>query len=244
MKSFSHLSTAAVLVAAVLLPAAGTCAQDRTSYEDRLVARSDGSYVYRARRGYDPLVAQVQSILVQKDIYHHRHHNQVDGIFGEETRHAVEDFQRLGGLPATGMLDSATLQALGLIGGDGEESEVARRTPSAAAAAPTPARAPAADEVLTPEDVAFILKVTEADVIELIRTNKLPAKKIGANWRVLRSAVDTFFRSVDPVEEEEAEDNSAMPQQRQSEAEAGKHDHDHDHDHDDAVSGKKPDHKH
>jgi excisionase family DNA binding protein len=59
-----------------------------------------------------------------------------------------------------------------------------------AAASGAPA-APA--ELLAPADVAKALGVPEADVMAIIEAGELPAKKIGASYRVKRSALDEFL---------------------------------------------------
>jgi excisionase family DNA binding protein len=58
-----------------------------------------------------------------------------------------------------------------------------------AAAAPP---APVAD-LLAPADVAKALGVPEADVMAIIEAGELPSKKIGASYRVKRSALDEFL---------------------------------------------------
>ncbi len=63
------------------------------------------------------------------------------------------------------------------------------------AAAPVPA-APAATglpELLNPAQVAQALGVTEADVMAIVDSGDLPAKKIGASVRIKRSALDEYL---------------------------------------------------
>jgi excisionase family DNA binding protein len=48
-------------------------------------------------------------------------------------------------------------------------------------------------ELLTPADVARRLSVTEPDAIALIESGELPAKKIGASYRVKRSELDAYL---------------------------------------------------
>jgi excisionase family DNA binding protein len=57
----------------------------------------------------------------------------------------------------------------------------------------SPAQAPAL-EVLSPTDVARVLKVSEADVIASLEAGDLKGKRIGSQWRVTRSAVEQFLR--------------------------------------------------
>ena len=67
----------------------------------------------------------------------------------------------------------------------------------AAGAAPQAASAPApaapAVELLAPADVAKILGVAEADVMAIITSGELKAKKIGASYRVTRAALDAYL---------------------------------------------------
>ena len=56
------------------------------------------------------VIANVQSQLQQSGYYN----GELDGQFGPETRRALLDFQRDNGLPVTGEIDEATLDALGL----------------------------------------------------------------------------------------------------------------------------------
>jgi excisionase family DNA binding protein len=48
-------------------------------------------------------------------------------------------------------------------------------------------------ELLTPAEVAQALGVSEADVLAVIASGELVAKKIGASWRVKRSALDAYL---------------------------------------------------
>jgi len=52
----------------------------------------------------------------------------------------------------------------------------------------------AALDVLTPAQVAAVLKVSEADVIASLESGDLKGKRIGSEWRVARGAVDAFMR--------------------------------------------------
>jgi len=58
--------------------------------------------------------------------------------------------------------------------------------PAAAAAAPVV-------EMLAPADVAKLLNVPEADVVSLILSGELKAKKIGSSYRVTRAALDAYL---------------------------------------------------
>jgi excisionase family DNA binding protein len=48
-------------------------------------------------------------------------------------------------------------------------------------------------ELLSPADVAKVLNVTEQDVMAIIQSNELAAKKIGAAYRIKRSALDEYL---------------------------------------------------
>ena len=53
---------------------------------------------------------------------------------------------------------------------------------------------PGASDVLSPDQVAKILNVAEADVVASLQSGDLKGKKIGSQWRVSRAAVDQFLR--------------------------------------------------
>jgi excisionase family DNA binding protein len=55
------------------------------------------------------------------------------------------------------------------------------------------ALAQSALDLLSPGDVANILKVSEGDVIATIESGELRAKKIGSTYRITRAALDEFF---------------------------------------------------
>jgi excisionase family DNA binding protein len=68
--------------------------------------------------------------------------------------------------------------------------------PAAGAAAPkgsvaVPSGAPG--ELLSPADVAQALGVPESDVMTIIESGELSAKKIGASYRIKRSALDEYL---------------------------------------------------
>jgi excisionase family DNA binding protein len=48
-------------------------------------------------------------------------------------------------------------------------------------------------ELLTPQEVAGVLGVGEADVIAILESGELKGKKIGATYRVKRSALDEYL---------------------------------------------------
>jgi excisionase family DNA binding protein len=64
----------------------------------------------------------------------------------------------------------------------------------AAGATPAPPAA-AIPELLSPADVAKALGVTEADVLSSLADGSLKGKRIGATWRITRSALDEFLKS-------------------------------------------------
>jgi excisionase family DNA binding protein len=61
---------------------------------------------------------------------------------------------------------------------------------SAAAVSTAPKGLP---ELLTPEQVAEALAVSEADVLAIIEAGELPAKKIGSSYRVKRTALQAYL---------------------------------------------------
>jgi excisionase family DNA binding protein len=63
---------------------------------------------------------------------------------------------------------------------------VAQAKPAAAASVVVP-------DLLTPEDVAKTLGVPESDVMAVIQSGELPAKKIGASYRIKREALDEYL---------------------------------------------------
>ncbi|UCF36904.1 MAG: SPFH domain-containing protein [Acidobacteriota bacterium] len=76
-------------------------------------------------------------------------------------------------------------QGGGLLGGTPAQPAVgAGGTPAAAAALP---------DLLSPGQVAELLGVSETDVIAVIESGELQAKKIGSSYRIKRTAVDAFL---------------------------------------------------
>lgn len=51
------------------------------------------------------------------------------------------------------------------------------------------------DEVLTLEEAAALLKVSETLVYQLARSGSLPGRKVGREWRFLRSALLEWLRA-------------------------------------------------
>jgi excisionase family DNA binding protein len=74
----------------------------------------------------------------------------------------------------------------------GAQSTPGIQAQGAAAATGTSAAAP---ELFTPAQVAQLLGVGEADVLASLEAGDIKGKKIGAQWRVTKSAVDQFLHS-------------------------------------------------
>jgi excisionase family DNA binding protein len=69
-------------------------------------------------------------------------------------------------------------------------------TPAAASGSASQGVAPAAGpELMSPADAAKVLGVMEADVLHILESGELKGKKIGASWRISRSALDDFLKS-------------------------------------------------
>jgi excisionase family DNA binding protein len=66
-------------------------------------------------------------------------------------------------------------------------------TAGGAGTAAAGAQNPAAPELLAPADVAKILSVTEQDVLSIIESGELTAKKIGAAYRIKRAALNEYL---------------------------------------------------
>ena len=62
-----------------------------------------------------------------------------------------------------------------------------------AAASSAAAAAVALPDLLAPADVAKLLGVPEADVMTIVESGELAAKKIGTSYRIKRSAVDEYL---------------------------------------------------
>lgn len=70
------------------------------------------AYSGYSERGRRFLLYRTQQVLKEKGHYK----SSADGAPGKNTHKAIAEFQTANGLPATGLLDSATLSALGLNG--------------------------------------------------------------------------------------------------------------------------------
>jgi excisionase family DNA binding protein len=70
-------------------------------------------------------------------------------------------------------------------------------TPAAGGPPPLPGAAVGAGalpEMLSPGDVANLLKVSEGDVLATLTEGTLKGKKIGSTWRVTRQALEEFLK--------------------------------------------------
>ncbi|MEI6667777.1 MAG: SPFH and helix-turn-helix domain-containing protein [Acidobacteriota bacterium] len=77
-------------------------------------------------------------------------------------------------------------------GGFGAPAQAAPAAPGGAPAAAAPPAAPAL-ELLSPADVARQLSVAESDVMAIIESGELKAKKIGASYRITKAAFDAYL---------------------------------------------------
>jgi excisionase family DNA binding protein len=77
------------------------------------------------------------------------------------------------------------------------------KTPPAPAAPVAPLGADAAD-VLTLAEAAAYLRVAEADVLQVVRSQGLPGRLIGSEWRFLKAAVQDWLRTPAPRSGKEA----------------------------------------
>jgi len=55
------------------------------------------------------------------------------------------------------------------------------------------APAAALPDMLSPGDVANMLKVSEGDVLAILQSGALAGKKIGSTWRIKRSSLDEYL---------------------------------------------------
>ncbi len=59
-------------------------------------------------------------------------------------------------------------------------------------------------EVLTLAETASYLRLPEADVVRLVRTEGLPGRPVGGGWRFLKSALQEWLRMPPPQSNTEA----------------------------------------
>jgi excisionase family DNA binding protein len=50
-------------------------------------------------------------------------------------------------------------------------------------------------EILTPEEVAVLLRVDKETVYRNLRSGRLPGAKVGGQWRTRRADIDLFLAS-------------------------------------------------
>jgi excisionase family DNA binding protein len=151
---------------------------------------SHGGKRYAA--AYDPVVADIQRVLVRDGHYEHGH-QQTDGIFGAETARAIRSYQRTQGLVITGLINAELLTAMGITAPAYGVATAITNPPGQPVQPPTPA-VPSGD-VLTPAEAATMLKVSEADVLSLLEKGELTGKKIGSSWRISREAITEFMKA-------------------------------------------------
>lgn len=105
----------------------------------------------------------------------------------------------VGGDIAVGMAMAQQLVQQGLLNPQaaaqpaGMERAAARVSGAAGAAAERADAASTALNLLSPGDVANMLKVSEGDVLATIESGELKAKKVGSTYRITRTALDEFF---------------------------------------------------
>ena len=59
------------------------------------------------------------------------------------------------------------------------------------------------NDVMTTEEVSQYLRIDEQTVRDLLRARKLPGRKVGRSWRVLRSELEAWQRQSEPSAAEE-----------------------------------------
>ena len=55
------------------------------------------------------------------------------------------------------------------------------------------------DEILTFEEVCEYLKFSKSKLYNLVQQKKIPASKIGRNWRFKRSKIDTWLEKQENI---------------------------------------------
>jgi excisionase family DNA binding protein len=68
----------------------------------------------------------------------------------------------------------------------------------------TPPVAAAAGEVLTLAEAAAYLRVPEADLLQLVNQQEIPARRIGRDWRILKPALQDWLRTPMSLSSKEA----------------------------------------
>src|SRR5260370_17588236 len=59
-------------------------------------------------------------------------------------------------------------------------------------------------EVMTLTDAAAYLRITEPDVLRIVREQGLPGRNIGSQWRFLKAALTHWLRPAPPQSHQEA----------------------------------------
>ena len=67
-----------------------------------------------------------------------------------------------------------------------------------------------ASEVFTLAEAAAYLRLSEADVIDLVHSQDLPGRLIGSGWRFLKSAVQQWLASGSPTRQTRKEAQLAL----------------------------------
>ena len=70
------------------------------------------------------------------------------------------------------------------------------------------------DDLLTAQEVADYLGLHLVTVRDMLRTGKLPGRKVGREWRTLRSELEAWLRQPEPVGDGEAAPSMAPPASR------------------------------
>ena len=75
-----------------------------------------------------------------------------------------------------------------------------KKKPAVGPASPPPAAMNGvAGEVLTLAEAAAYLRLSEADIVELIHSQHLPARLAGSEWRFLKAAIQQWLTSGSPT---------------------------------------------
>jgi len=61
------------------------------------------------------------------------------------------------------------------------------------------------DDLLTAQEVADYLGLHLVTVRDMLRAGKLPGRKVGREWRTLRSELEAWLRQPEPAEDGEKE---------------------------------------
>lgn len=68
----------------------------------------------------------------------------------------------------------------------------------------------ASGEVLTLAEAAAYLRLSEADILELIRSQNLPGRLAGSEWRFLKAAIQEWLASGSPTPQSRKEAQLAL----------------------------------